>query len=138
MTRTAHETVTLSDGTVIPKGTRLKVPTLHMSDAKYYPDPEHFDGKRFLRMRQNNGEENHHQFVTTSVEHLGFGHGMHACPGRFFASNELKLMLAHLLMKYDWKFGPEGRPRTIQYGTEIMLDDNANILYRSRESEVAF
>jgi len=42
--------------------------------------------------------------------YIGFGHGMHACPGRFFAGNELKVALAHLLLKYDWKM-PEGESK---------------------------
>ncbi|KAI3396477.1 hypothetical protein diail_12097 [Diaporthe ilicicola] len=41
--------------------------------------------------------------VTTSVEHYGFGHGRHACPGRFFVAHELKLFVAYLLLNYDLK-----------------------------------
>lgn len=43
----------------------------------------------------------HLQFVATSPTYLGFGHGRHACPGRFFAANELKLLIAYLLTRYD-------------------------------------
>lgn len=32
---------------------------------------------------------------------LGFGHGKHPCPGRYFAAHEMKLMLAHLVQNYD-------------------------------------
>jgi cytochrome P450 len=31
------------------------------------------------------------------------GHGKSACPGRFFASSEVKILFAHLLLNYEWK-----------------------------------
>lgn len=52
------------------------------------------------------GKENKHQFVTTSPESLSFGHGNHACPGRFFASNEMKVVLIELLR--NWEFRLQG------------------------------
>lgn len=41
--------------------------------------------------------------MTTSDEHFAFGHGRHACPGRFFVACELKLIMAHLLRNYDMR-----------------------------------
>ncbi|POS76226.1 cytochrome P450 [Diaporthe helianthi] len=41
--------------------------------------------------------------VTTSPENFGFGHGRHACPGRFFVAHELKMLVAYLLLNYDLK-----------------------------------
>ena len=41
------------------------------------------------------------QFVTTNEQNLGFGYGRHACPGKFFAANEVKMILARLLVTYD-------------------------------------
>lgn len=32
---------------------------------------------------------------------LGFGFGKHACPGRFFALNEMKIFVAHMVLNYD-------------------------------------
>ena len=32
---------------------------------------------------------------------LGFGHGKHPCPGRYFAAHEMKLLLAHVVQNYD-------------------------------------
>ena len=76
MQRRVEKTVTLSDGTRLPKGSFISVPTYQMFDPKYWgPDAEKFDGHRFLNMRNQPGQENRWQFVTTSAEHLGFGHG---------------------------------------------------------------
>ncbi|KAL6706273.1 hypothetical protein ACN47E_005563 [Coniothyrium glycines] len=41
--------------------------------------------------------------VTTGFHHLPFGHGRHACPGRFFVSHELKILFSFLLLNYDFK-----------------------------------
>ncbi len=47
------------------------------------------------------------QFVSPSKENLAFGLGRHACPGRFFAANEIKLILSRLLLDFDIKM-PDG------------------------------
>ncbi|KAG6000439.1 hypothetical protein E4U21_005463 [Claviceps maximensis] len=60
-------------------------------DAALYDQPHQFDGYRFYRMRQIPSKENSAQLVSVSPEHMGFGYGLHACPGRFFASEEIKL-----------------------------------------------
>lgn len=71
--------LTLNDGTFIPKGTVIVTaqhPT-HRDDTNY-ADPNVFDGFRFSRMREQEGEGTKHQFVNTSVEYVPFGHGKHA------------------------------------------------------------
>lgn len=131
--------VTLHDGVVLRKGTYTISGPLVNHDESTYEDPYHFDGYRYLKMRQRPGEENKWQFVTTQPEHMGFGHGMHACPGRFFASNELKVALMHMLMKYDWKL-PDGekRPESLELGIETSVNPMARVVFKSRNSEVEF
>lgn len=108
-----------------------------MQDESIYPDAHRFDGYRFYNKRQEPGHEHRHQFVSTSPEHFGFGHGMHACPGRFFAANEIKIFLVHLLLKYDWKFAAQqGRPKSIEHGTEIICDQDVEFLFRPRQPEL--
>ncbi|KAL2286223.1 hypothetical protein FJTKL_07028 [Diaporthe vaccinii] len=59
---------------------------------------------------------------------MGFGHGAHACPGRFFAANEVKIALAHLLMKYDWRL-PEGHdPQDINVGSGVVVNPELRLL----------
>ncbi|CAG2016464.1 unnamed protein product [Fusarium graminearum] len=57
--------------------------------------------------------------VTTSDIHLAFGHGRHACPGRFFVAHELKLIGAALLLDYDIK-AIEERPKAQWMGATII------------------
>lgn len=39
----------------------------------------------------------------TSSTFLAWGHGKHACPGRFFASSVMKLVLAHFVLNFDFR-----------------------------------
>ncbi|CAG7951773.1 unnamed protein product [Penicillium nalgiovense] len=136
MNRLAHKQIVLSDGTVIPKGANMFVSTRILEDDSIYPNASTYDGYRFYKKRQQPGNEHRHQFVTTTSEHFVFGHGIHACPGRFFAANETKIMLLHLLLKYDWKLQSGGRPPNIENGVESITDPRVEILFRSCESEV--
>jgi cytochrome P450 len=72
--------------------------------------------------------------VSTSPDHLVFGHGRHACPGRFFAAMELKAMLAHILINYDLKAEVEGvRPSDQVFGLFVSPSSNGKIWMRNRE-----
>ena len=72
----------------------------------------------------------------SSSPESGFGHGMHACPGRFFASNEVKIALCHLLLKYDWKLVDGNRPEPVAFGMAYMTNPDAKLLIRRREEEL--
>ncbi|KAF4776176.1 cytochrome p450 monooxygenase [Colletotrichum scovillei] len=136
MNRRVEEAMTLSDGTYLPKGTLITVATHNTRDpALWGPEPEKFDGHRFLRMREEPGQENRWQFVSTSPEFLAFGHGTHACPGRFFASNEMKIVLAHLIMNYDWRI-VEGKPPASMFVSRFVPDPRTVIGCRARTPEI--
>jgi cytochrome P450 len=105
-------------------------------DPKYYSDPEKFDGYRFLKMRAEPGKENVAQFVSTSPDHLGFGHGQHACPGRFFASNEIKIIFCHILLKYDWRVIEGQEPKAGVQGWNLYADPRAKLEIRRRQEEI--
>ncbi|KAI0713160.1 cytochrome P450 [Cerioporus squamosus] len=136
MTRKAMVDVTLNDGTFLPKGTLVATaqhPT-HYDDSNY-PDPDVFDAFRFARMREHEGEGTKHQFVNTSIEYVAFGHGKHACPGRFFAANELKAMLAYIVLNYDMKIAGDGvRPPNFYLGPSILPPMDGQVMFRKREA----
>ncbi|KAL5492509.1 hypothetical protein ACEPAI_3956 [Sanghuangporus weigelae] len=126
---------TLSDGTFLPAGTFLNA---NLTGAHYdganYPNPDKFDGFRFSKMRDENAEESvKHQMVNTSADYLAFGHGRHACPGRFFAVNELKAMMAYLIMNYDIKAEVEEvRPENVYHATRVSPHPKAKVLLSKR------
>ncbi|PSN68834.1 ent-kaurene oxidase [Corynespora cassiicola Philippines] len=105
-TRKVLKGITLSNGQYIPPGVVLEVPAwaIYRDDANY-PDGDTFDGFRHYKLRQSGTATDHarNQFVTTNETNLAFGYGRHACPGRFFAASEIKMMLARLVLDYDFK-----------------------------------
>jgi cytochrome P450 len=109
-----------------------------MQSSEVYSTPEQFDPYRYLNLRSKEGQENRWQFVTTSEDHLGFGHGMHACPGRFFASNEVKIALVFLLLRFDWKVdeNTEGTFPFYFHGAEMMMDSSFKMFYKRRTLEI--
>ncbi|CAG8298910.1 unnamed protein product [Penicillium olsonii] len=137
MNRMTVSPVTLSDGTQIPKGALTMVDISKMHDASVFPDPHSYKGDRFFQMRHEPGQEQRWQFVSTAPEHLAFGHGKHACPGRFFAANEIRVILIFLLMNYDWKFTAEGRKADKSFGQETDTDPTAKAMIRRRKQRVA-
>ncbi|KAG8158942.1 hypothetical protein KVR01_011385 [Diaporthe batatas] len=135
MRRKTVKPLKLSNGLVIPKGEHVWVDVAHMWSEEHYENPEEFNPYRFKDLRGTDKEHTAH-FVTTSAEHIGFGHGEHACPGRFFASNELKIILCHMLLKYEWKL-PEGHdPKYIPFGMALVPDPEGKLLFRRRQEEI--
>ncbi|KIM22627.1 hypothetical protein M408DRAFT_282067 [Serendipita vermifera MAFF 305830] len=115
MSRKALKPYTFSNGVHIPKG---HVVAAHLYathfDEENYENPNTFDGFRFVEKKEEgeDGEKaaptkSKKTMYTTSRTYLSFGHGKHACPGRFFASMEVKLILAHLLYEYEMKWPKE-------------------------------
>lgn len=126
---------TFSDGTHVTKGCWIGAPTIsiHHSD-KIYESPDIFDGFRFYRMRQAEGMANKFQNVTTSVDYLAFGLGSNPCPGRFFATNELKVILAHVLLKFEIKLKDGmARPENVYAGIACLPDISVSLLFRRRD-----
>lgn len=137
MNRVALTPIPLSDGFVIPRGSTIAVSAHINENDSVYPNASTYDGFRFYQMRQQPGHEHRHQLVTTTKDNFGFGHGRHACPGRFFAANETKILLMHLLLKYDWKFKDvTSRPKNFEVGTESITDPTVELLFRARVPEV--
>jgi cytochrome P450 len=56
------------------------------------------------KSRPSTGEERIKSTVTLDDAFVSFGIGKYACPGRFFALYEMKLMLAHIVTNYDINF----------------------------------
>jgi hypothetical protein len=56
-----------------------------------------------------------------------------SCPGRFFANNEVKIVLAHLIQSFDFALPDgEGRPKPITYDVAFKPDPNQEVLFKRR------
>ncbi|KAI1812287.1 cytochrome P450 monooxygenase [Poronia punctata] len=134
--RIIHEDLTLSNGFTIPKNTTIGVPAHAITmDPKIYPNPEEFDGFRFANLRQDDPSmEGRGQYVASNPNSMAFGYGRHACPGRFFAAQEIKAIMVYLLQNYGMKF-KEGqtRPESLLFETQYLPDHSATVLFRRRK-----
>lgn len=131
--RRALRSFTLSNGQYIPKGTIIEIPNHAISrDPDLFPDPESFKPWRFAEMRGEGAEDARHQFVSVSQLLGSFGYGRHACPGRFFAANELKLILARAILTYDirMKDGEKRRYQNLEFGLTCAPDTTRELLFR--------
>ncbi|KAL9712299.1 hypothetical protein Ac2012v2_003533 [Leucoagaricus gongylophorus] len=139
MTRKALKDWTSFDGTFIPAGTFIGVASDAMNkNEDAFPDASTFKGFRFAEMRNGNGQLDsiNHQMVSLSMDHVVFGHGRHACPGRFFAVNEIKAMFAHILLNYDVKLEDSSlqRPTNFHLEDAIIPDIKAKVMFRKRRN----
>lgn len=106
--------VQLPSGETVPQGVWVGLPTgaIH-HDAAFYPEPDAYRPFRFSDERakllaessSSDGQKalEASRFAMTATSHafLPFSHGRHACPGRFYAAQLLKLLLAELVLRYD-------------------------------------
>ncbi|KAK8127372.1 hypothetical protein PG984_008480 [Apiospora sp. TS-2023a] len=131
------------DGIALPKGALLSMlgHPAHR-DLEYFPDePAKYDPFRFSRAREATADADgkpglpNLAFVGTGPQHLSWGHGKHACPGRFLVDFELKMMMAYLLQKYDVEFPPEyegKRPTNYWMGEAAFPPTGAKIRVKRR------
>ncbi|KAK3995525.1 cytochrome P450 [Cladorrhinum sp. PSN332] len=112
--RQATHPFTFSDGTKLKPGDWAVTPLLAINKiAEYYPQPHRFNGFRFVSKEALDGigfssEKLPHQVKPsklTDVEPswLMFGIGRQSCPGRFYASAVMKMILSQIIANYDLK-----------------------------------
>ncbi|KAI9707108.1 MAG: hypothetical protein M1836_000068 [Candelina mexicana] len=114
----AKEGLTMEDGVFLPQGTKVGTAlySIHR-DESFYTNANEYDAFRFSRPLEEAKQDlsvieaapalgempQNAPLTLTSDIFLEFGHGRHACPGRFFASVQLKLLIASLVLDYDVK-----------------------------------
>ena len=66
---------------------------------------------------------------------LQWGSGRHACPGRFFAQETLKLMMVRLLTHYEFKHTEQDKevPRFIPNNLFIIPNPALHVVFRERQ-----
>ncbi|KAI9164181.1 ent-kaurene oxidase [Paramyrothecium foliicola] len=123
---------TLSTGEYIPKGAVIETSAIGVNtDDGVFEDAETFDPYRFYKLRQAKDKSvgaqkaaevvANSQFISVSESNLAFGYGRHACPGRFFAANEIKMILANILLHYEIRnpIGVVERHKNIRRASQV-------------------
>ncbi|KAG6331576.1 hypothetical protein ID866_7513 [Astraeus odoratus] len=131
--RLALKDIKLSDGTFLPKGTRVQVAKngIH-HDPGVYDNADIFEPFRFADLG-GDGEGYKYQMVTVNSASLSFGYGKMACPGRFLAATILKMMLAYIVLSFDVKLdASDPYPRDLVIGSSIVADPKARVMFRKR------
>ncbi|KAK8021975.1 Cytochrome P450 monooxygenase paxP [Apiospora rasikravindrae] len=136
---------TFNNGDHVPYGTHLSLPVLgrHL-DETLYPNATQYDAFRFSREREENGafypvsektkSTRVKAAVNASPNHLSWGIGKSQCPGRFFAVDELKLIMAHVLIYYEVEHIPV-RPENVTISSTSIPSLTATIRFRSRSTQ---
>ena len=137
--RKVMSTIKLSDGTTILPGNTIAMPSGPMAhDQAYYDDPLKFDGYRFYRATAEGTEgvsQSENEYVGIEPGNLSWGNGRFSCPGRWYASAMMKLLLATLILEYDFGF-PEGqsvRPVDVVMDLHVLPNMKQKIILNKRQ-----
>lgn len=139
VSRIAERETLLPGGVRIPKGASVGVANYEMRSAwsPFFENAHVFDGYRFSNIRKQTGNQTWTQFVSTGEQHMGFGYGKYACPGRFFAADAIKVFMCHVILKYDFELPSSNpRPRFGIHGWNLEADPKAQIMVRKRCPEI--
>lgn len=130
--RKVYKPITLSNGQFIPAGVIIEIPAHSIvHDPERFDRPDRFNAFRHYQARNAaslNGEKKAgggaaNQMVSTSLNNLPFGYGRQACPGRFFAANEIKMIVARAILDYEIQLvdGATERYPNIEYNEAVSL-----------------
>ncbi|KAI4121335.1 MAG: hypothetical protein LQ338_006423 [Usnochroma carphineum] len=127
--RKAMSQYTSPDGVLVPAGNWVAVPQLPlMRDPRIWSGGATFDGFRFV---QGDGRSSS-RLTHPSLEFPFWGSIRHACPARFYVSVIVKMVLAHLLIEYEFKLeNPSIRP-FFSFGKARLPNPFMSILIRKR------
>lgn len=137
--RRALQDFHLSDGTKANKGDWLVTPFQAVNyDDNYYRNAASFDAFRFVKQSAEGSgipsATNESPFAEpTAIWHF-WGSGKITCPGRFYASTAVKLVLAHFLLDFDMELVDKKAPRSWNWRTTINPRKDVRIIFRPRAS----
>lgn len=98
--------IAMRDGTsvVLPAGTVVSVPTtlMHRDERNFSPHPDLFRPERWLAKEQEEA------FNPSAF--IPFGFGPSGCVGKQLAYMEMRIFLAHFVMRFDFSLPPDFRP----------------------------
>ncbi|KAI0409325.1 cytochrome P450 [Xylaria palmicola] len=138
--RKVRQPLTLSDGTAIPPGTFISTPAYWAArDASAFPPTgDGFEPWRWSDLRAEAERKGlsavPYLASTPSPHNLHWGYGRNACPGRFMAAVEVKLIIAWILWNFDVSFplGQTTRPENLFIDERVLPDPTQQIRFQRR------
>ncbi|RDH30319.1 cytochrome P450 [Aspergillus welwitschiae] len=97
-----------------------------------YPDPEQFDGGRFLTGRCKDSSR---KFADISENHLIWGYGSLACPGRHHAAFMIKMVVVHIVINYNLQLADAKAPRWWTWEDFRMPYASTRVLFSKRTTK---
>ncbi|KAI0150287.1 cytochrome P450 [Xylariaceae sp. FL1272] len=122
--------VTTPSGVNVPYKTLVCTPSYSiLHDERTYEEPWAYRPFRFVGTNEGQKAK---AFATTTADWPAFGHGRNSCPGRFFASAELRLLMGYLLLNYDFEM-IHARPENLWIGMARIPNPMESIKVRRRK-----
>ncbi|EOA91165.1 uncharacterized protein SETTUDRAFT_25251 [Exserohilum turcica Et28A] len=136
--RRVRKGYTLSNGQYLPAGVPIVIINPLITDSKY----DAFDGFRHYNLRESSAQKDkpQHRWLIANETEFRWGYDNHVCPGRFYAHNLLKIILARLIEKYDIKMpggvtGLEARYKMVEHGNVVMEPRDKPLMIRRVKSQ---
>ncbi|EAT76903.1 hypothetical protein SNOG_15808 [Parastagonospora nodorum SN15] len=103
-----------------------------MHNSTDYPSPNDFQLRRFM---ETGSSVKGTRFTEVSEKFPIWGYGSLACPGRFHASLVMKLVIAHIVMRYNMKL-EDDKARTLwKWETFTMPYESTRFVLEERSSQ---
>lgn len=133
--------ILLPNGQHLPRGVTVCISGWGMHhDESVYSAPLEFVPDRFLRMPTEAaegkvGEVGQAAAVETDHHFAAWGIGKHACPGRFFAVDLIKIILTRVFMDYEVK-PLEERPENVWIEYNVIPPPMAALFVRRSQTSI--
>ncbi|XXH06065.1 U3 small nucleolar RNA-associated protein [Hypoxylon texense] len=141
--RSALVPFTLSDGTRLQVNEWACTPVRAiMSDPRTYPAPLEFHGFRFASVEIVEKAGAYFQCLQAkpskftdldSTFHV-WGTGRMACPGRYYATAVIKVIMGQIIMNYNLKLANDDAPRWFTWRSSILPRSNTMVVFSSLEA----
>ncbi|CAG8984288.1 hypothetical protein HYALB_00010713 [Hymenoscyphus albidus] len=142
--RCALAPFTFSDGTRLAPGDWGCAPSGAINlKEEYYPSPHEFSGFRFVdpaiipdkqSPQINQGKPS--KLVDVDESFLMWGTGRMACPGRYYSSAFMKVIVGQIIMNYDVALVEPSAPRWFSWRAALLPKDHTLVTFTPLEKKI--
>ncbi|KIK65194.1 hypothetical protein GYMLUDRAFT_980664 [Collybiopsis luxurians FD-317 M1] len=118
-----------SNGVSVPSGSLLYAASQEVARHHFGPD---FNPFQFCSSERAHKKSAVDSSTTTSPKFLAWGHGRHACPGRYFAVCQIKAIIANLIYHYQVAIKDQKIPKNRSMSLLSVPDRNLDITFQRR------